>query len=707
AGTIDVGSVTTVGVGGDLSGTIIAHGAGTIGTVTVGGDVSGVVAADSDSHAGSGHIGLVHAHSITGNLHTRDLDVLQVTGAVAGSVDVLDKLGSGAIGSIAGTGSLAAGTLSSLSVSGAIAGNLSAANVGTLHGAGISANGTTVFKITQAGVERRIVAIAVNSPAMPAGVTFDYFYDGTSAAHPQAAVRVTNGSALSSADDVPFDLELITSSASEFDLARLDANGTSGIRNVVVEGNVLAGMTAAMADFLQLSANAPGGVRLAGDKLNGVFAEDNIQGGTIATASIQAVSFGSVTTGGVTTLAGSATSATALSTLAAATGLAQARGTYVIPFSESQKVAAFLVTGSTASGFDGAPVLLTDQIVDNQSLIAVVKSTAAAGANATIQSIDLYGNGGAIQTAQWIQASITSTGPLGDLILSATQGITAHVQAPTIIGNIDAVNGPIAGVIETTVGDIGRVLTDASGKITGVTYIHGRDLSGKLISRGNLVSAMHIDGGMSGLIAVQGDFGAIQRTATGVAVVGLDVAKSLTRFGGLLVNGSTTGNIVVLGNVFGDLQFNGSGISGRVAVHGQQVAGLDAQRYGILGRVTINGNIGAGGAIVSGGVIGDDGVYVGAESDANGTQITFTNEKGILAAENDINYGKTGKLPVSGVFENATGVNKAAIDAIFTDGGKLLTFDTIVNGKSGLDLILGDLAALRVGADGNLTGTVV
>jgi hypothetical protein len=250
-----------------------------------------------------------------------------------------------------------------------------------------------------------------------------------------------------------------------------------------------------------------------------------------------------------------------------------------------------------------------------------------------------------------------------------------------------------------------RALTDATGKITGVTYVHASSggITGKIISRGNLVSFVRSDGGLSGLIAAQGDIGTIQRDANGKAVVGSDAAKSLVRFGGLLINGGLGGQVIALGNAFGDINVNG--VTGRIAVRGQQVAGLDPQRYGILGKLVINGAIGSTAAIVSAGVIGDDGVYVGTDSDANGTQLNITgNETGIIAAESDINFGKTGKLTQSGIFENASAANKAAIDAIFTQGGTPLTFDS--NGKTGLDLILQDLAALRVGTDGNLTGPV-
>ncbi len=705
-GSMSGGTLTGITVSSDMAGTITAQGAGTITGINVHGKVSGKIEAKTDSDPASGKIGTLIAGGITGKVLGKNIDVLTVTGSVGGQVNVTNTIGNATFGSIAGTGSVTANTLSTVTVNGPISGNLSAAIVGTLQGTNdpsATADHTTVFTVTEAGVERRIVAIPINgATAMPAGVKISYFYDGSSGINPEAAVRVTNGNPTTSADDVPFDLELISNTAKEFDLARLDANGTSDVRNVVVQGNILPTITAGMASFLSLPPTATGGVQLPLDNINGAFAADNVRAGTVLAKSVQAVSFGSVTAAGVTTPAASAAASNALASLAAGTKLAQSNSTYIVPFSENQKVALFDVATSNATGFNPTPVLFTDQIVDNKSITAVVTVTGVPGSNSTIQSVTLQGAGGAIQTGQWIQAAITSTGPLGDLILSATQGITAHVSAPTIIGNIDATLGPITAIVETTAGDFGRALTDATGKITKVTYVHSgsNNLSGRIISRGNLVSSVLADGGMTGVIAAQGDIGAIQRDANGKAVVGTDIANSLTRFGGIRVNGGMSGQIVSLGNIFGDLTFNG-GLGGRIAVKGRQVLGLDAQRYGILGAIVINGGIGAGAAIVSAGVVGDDGVYIGVDSDAYGTQLTINGQElGILAAESDINFGKTGKLNTAGLFENAKPPNKAQIDAIFTQGGTALTID------NGLALILADLTALHVGSDGNLTGTV-
>jgi hypothetical protein len=92
-------------------------------------------------------------------------------------------------------------------------------------------------------------------------------------------------------------------------------------------------------------------------------------------------------------------------------------------------------------------------------------------------------------------------------------------------------------------------------------------------------------------------------------------------------------------------------------------------------------------------------VYVGSDSDANGTQLAIGNLKGILAAKGDINFSKA--ATGGSIFENAKDQNAMTIDAIFTQNGGALTLDT-----SGLNYILVDLAALKVDPiSGKLTGT--
>jgi hypothetical protein len=715
-----------------MGGTMAASGGGTITHFSIG-LLTGTIRAANDSHSGSGSVsggsfgsvgstgsvtgtaltGLSVTQNMAGTVSGTTIASFSVTGAVSGTVNVSGTLSNASFGSLAGTGTVSAGTLSSLNIGGPILGNLSAATVGKLQGTDITANGNTVLKITQGGVSRSILAVGTTSGSgTPVGVKFNFIYDGTSGVNPQAAIRVTNNSSASSADDVPFDLELVSNSAREFDLARVDGNGTSGVRNIVVQGNVLSTITPDTATFLGLSVDAHGGVQLPSDNINGVFAADNMGAGTIQANSLQGVAFGSVTQGGVKTTAASAGDNTANAVLAPGTRLIQANSTYIIPFSASQKVAFFAISkgdkgvNGNQGGFTDSAALFTDQGTDGLSVTAAVAMSAPSGTNqlSTIQTINLYGNGGSIQTTLPIQSEINSSGPLGDLILGASQGITAHVTAPSIFGNIDATSGPISATIETLSGDLGKAITDPTGKITGVTYIHSNgNMSGTIKGRRNLISSILIDGGMSGVIATQGDLGAIQRDPSANAVVQNDTAHSLTRFGGITFNGGMAGQVVALGNIFGDITVNG-GLSGQIASKGQAVSGLDVRRIGFLGNITINGGIASTGTIVSVGVIGDTGVYPATGSTSYGTHLVINgNDSGLLAAEVNINFGKTGKLNTA-VFGNASGDSKTAIDNIFIQSGKILAFDTVVSGKSGLSWILGDMISLHVGSNGTLTG---
>jgi hypothetical protein len=187
---------------------------------------------------------------------------------------------------------------------------------------------------------------------------------------------------------------------------------------------------------------------------------------------------------------------------------------------------------------------------------------------------------------------------------------------------------------------------------------------------------------------VQGDLGAVTTL--------LGTPK---RVGGLLVNGGFDGQLVVLGNDYGDLTFHGGLTGGRIAVQGTGGA-----PSGILGNVVVDrglyptGAIGAGSAIVSGGEIGDA---------SYGTSLTAEDgNQGIVAAIGEINFGNG---PLGGSVFNDVGAtpgnpNAAAIDAIFTDNGQPLGLDLPGDPLGGLELILQDLAALYVDSNGKLAG---
>src|SRR5262249_27269449 len=264
-----------------------------------------------------------------------------------------------------------------------------------------------------------------------------------------------------------------------------------------------------------------------------------------------------------------------------------------------------------------APVTATDTLVPS-------------GSSTTVQSVVFTGQGGSLTTAQPITTSITATAPgnagtysLGDLMLSAPQGISANHTDDRIIGNIDASNGAIAGTIKATAGDLGRAFTDSSGNITGVTFIHagGGGLTGMILVKGNLLSQVNLQSGLDGVVAADGDIGVIQ-TRNGVAVTNPD--GSLIRFGGIVVStGGLNRPVSALGNVFGDLGVAG-GLGGRIAVQGNPGEfGLASFRYGILGNVSIGGGISTTGAVISAGLIGDDGTD-NITNDTPGTHLTIS-----------------------------------------------------------------------------------
>jgi hypothetical protein len=120
---------------------------------------------------------------------------------------------------------------------------------------------------------------------------------------------------------------------------------------------------------------------------------------------------------------------------------------------------------------------------------------------------------------------------------------------------------------------------------------------------------------------------------------------------------------------------------------------LTAARLGILGNLTVN-SFAAGSAIVSGGLV----------SDATGATTTHLGSpKGFIAAKGGVNL-RTTTLPAANLIQNiSSGANFAALNAIFTNGGSPLMFDT-GGDLQGLILIENDLANLQDNA-GALGGT--
>jgi hypothetical protein len=555
-------------------------------------------------------------------------------------------------------------------------------------------------------------------------VLFQYYYESGNLADPQLTIRVTNSA--STAPD-QFDLSLVTwNDAAKFNLARLDAAGISGIRNVSVEGDILTAVSTQAAAFFQVPGPngstvqdpTPAGVRLPLDDLAGVGVRDFAPNRSIQAHSIQAVAFGShAEENGQVETGAQARGEDGEDLLTCDTTIVQAHDTYRVPFADlpTQQVALFLATREGGGSFDddsidfvvqgvsspnaaGTANIVTPSNVPRGSVVALVTVMPTVDKHgrpddSVVQSIYLWGDGGSISTEQYVSDWITSTGPLGDLNLDSKQGIT-DVTSPNIFGSIFS-DGPITGTVQTTGlrtdpitglvsqinADLGRIYvdTDSHGPFVTSTVVQTDGISGWLVSRGDLISQIvaHGGGDLSGVIAAQGNIGKMFTYPSGQSV----------RLGGIDAHGGVNADIVALGLILGDVRIDGGLRGGRIAA-----------KAGIAGNLTINGGLDAGSSIVSGG-IGDAGL---------GTKLTVNGKNsGIIAAESSILASKG--LPGGAVYNNTGATpnnpNTAAIDAIFTDGGSSLAFDLHDLDLGGLTLILQDLAALHVGSDGNLTGT--
>ncbi len=651
-------------------------------TMTVGGDFTGLL----NDPGAMPQISIAGSFASSGVLNAGSIGVMTVGGDLAGLLNVtrlLDKLSIGG----GAPGKIVAGSINLITVS--------------------SGYGNKVFQVIEGGVERQIQAIPLAGGAISNAVRFAFVYDSTCAGDPQLAIRVEN----SSEPIVRFDLVLVTRSvAAGFNLALLFADGHSGISNVSVEGSIVTSVSQAALTFFGSSAPSRSGVVLPADSITGVEVRDTLPMGQIDVAGLQGIAFAILLSaaGKPVVIPGDTGAGTLWKILGSHPTLVPVTDVFRVPFGENHSVKLYANT-DTDQDFDLA-MTLTDQLANNASVTALVKMQAVPARTETtiIQSLQLFGDGGSVSTKGSLY-NLTSTGALGDVIVNGPAGI-GNITAPSIFGSIRANDGGITGTIQTTgieidpitgeqtqvSADIGRLLVNQAGKTTGVTTIFSRlSMTGSIICRGNLISSVTANRGFSGVIAVQGDVGAILRDASGRIVS--DTAGRLTRYGGITVSGVASGQIIALGNIFGALTVKGA-FQGRIAVAGQTVAGLDAGRFGILGSVSLN-SMSAGSVVVSGGLIGDA---------AGKTAFWTSAAKGLLAAKGAVNLAHGVKVPLSNLFQNtgaAGNLNGPVIDAVFTNNSRRLALDNAPGDLRGLALLEQDLLALHV-VNGSLTGPI-
>jgi hypothetical protein len=598
-------------------------------------------------------------------------------------------------GNLTITGQLTANNLVSLSIGKSSPGLIIANTVGTITVmAGIGPVGLRV----QEGAIRRQIEVSNTS------TVFEYYYQSTGVTGitvPQVAVRVLTPSGT-------FDLNLtaynvaggaVTShtSSGKFNLERIDAGTTgtvlAGLRNLTIEGDLLVTLSAGTKGAFNLGSGT-GGVQLPLDNVGIIAVRDVANPASILVKTIQAVAFGANIEENNTVQSGNlANEEDAEDLLLPRTLIVPATGTYPVPFGQNYPVALFL--GASNGHFDNNPVYFSDQnatlTTGGDATSAVIATVSVAATNPFKLNVGFAGDGGSVQTQQWIY-SITSTGPLGDLVLQAPQGVNS-ITAPSLLGNIDVSSGGITGDIQTTGIKINPI-TSATSSVSGdlgrfnsmtntVTFIHSDGvLSGRLIVRGNLVSQVNADMDVTGVIAAQGTLGYLNGS---------------TRLGGIKGNGALNGGrVVALGNIIGNVNFNGGLKSGRVLSGGA-----------ILGNTLIGGTFDGNSAIVATGNIGVSGT--------GGTTLSVPTVAGLIASLGTVNFSKTPSYssPTAAaghLFSPATGTNATYINNIFTEGGLTLTFDTPGSNPApnGLYLILKDLTNLsvqNVGGVYSLTGT--
>ncbi len=345
---------STIGIGRDFNGTLSDSAPGNIQSLTVG-----------------------HSVTATGSLTAGNITAMTVgPNALAPGDDLAGRI-------------VVTGTLTDLRVAGGTPGTITAGHIGTVRVYG--GYGPLVAQVMEGGIERRIelavpalpYPLAVPPPnpspaASPAGVTVQYVYESGLLTNPQLTARITNGGGSSQPDQ--FDVSLVVwNDRAKFNLARLDASGVSGVRNVAVEGDLLSSVSPTARAFFVLPGGttdaSPAGVYLPLDRLAGVAVRDFAPDRSIAAKSIQAVAFGSFLDRWCRIEPGTcASESDAEQLLACGTAIVQAGSTngqnaetFRVPFADlaNEHVAFFVATEEYPCGFSDDTIAFTVQGSDN------------------------------------------------------------------------------------------------------------------------------------------------------------------------------------------------------------------------------------------------------------------------------------------------------------------------------------------------------
>lgn len=153
--------------------------------------------------------------------------------------------------------------------------------------------GNSLLYVVKGGVVRHLQALPVAGGVLADTIRFVFIYDSVAVGDPELAIRITNNGPV---EPHSFDLVLSCLSASaKFNLALVFANGTTGLSNVTVFGDILRRLTSAELNFFALPVGTRSGVYLPMDLITGVAVSGTLPVGAINVGGVEGVAFAVLT----------------------------------------------------------------------------------------------------------------------------------------------------------------------------------------------------------------------------------------------------------------------------------------------------------------------------------------------------------------------------------------------------------------------------
>jgi len=632
AGTITTtaDNITTVDVGGNISGAITS--AGTIGAITVDGNLSDAITAAT---------GFTGAIQIDDGI-TADGSLIATTGNFAGAITIDTG---GMAGAITATADDIDGavTITDGGMSGAITAGTNIDGAITISDDGMAGTVTaTTGDITGAiaitdGLAGSITATAGD---ITGGITISDATDGTLSGTIEATAGSIDTAGITIANGITADGAITVGTS-------ITAAAPIVITDGGFAGDIVAGTSVLAAITVTDGGVANTASITAGTDVSGAITvtDDDFAGDITATAgAIGNVTLGTGNNGNITTDA-SFTSGTTMGTLTADVDFAgdvSAGGAIggIVSLDGDITADSVIIAGGTITQISA------DVDETSSGVIAAAISTTVGN----ITAIDAGGNITSIITAFAQIGTITTDGELSGTITAGT-GITGAVQIDDGIvaaGSLLATTGNIAGAITIdTVGMAGTIKADA-GDIDGAVTITAGGLSGTIEAGTDIDGAVTVTaGGVSGTIQAGTNIdGLVTITAGGLTATGIVQASNGNIGGGLTV---TAGGIDAAATVTAgaDIDGNITATTGDIAAAITAATNIDGNINAAAGAITgtvtatagdLTGDVTAGSGNISSIVVGGEinGSTIRAEDDITSIDVTGDLTATVTASYNDI-----------------------------------------------------------------------